>query len=206
MLEAFQDAPLRQRRGALGTAVFPGVTVTILFMKHVCMFIQRIKRRVSVKTGPLREAAFSHACRPCLALLPCPWGRPCQLLWPPGPPLGDAPHRRAWFQVVRTCQKRDRALECRPGALSGVGGGRVSICTPDGPHSTAASDNKTPPPEEEREQALSWRAVWAAPPEAGLGLSLGGGREAGGPAPEVGPGLGGLCTARGGGARSVLRY
>ena len=121
MFEAFQDAPLRQYRGALRAAVFPGVPVTILFMKHVCMFIQRIKRRVSVKTRPLREAAFSHACRPCLALLPCPWGRPCQLLWPPGPPLGDAPHRRAWFWVVRTCQKWDRALECWPGALSGVG-------------------------------------------------------------------------------------
>lgn len=89
------------------------------------------------------------------------------------------------------------------------GGGRVSICTPAGPHSAAASD-KTLPPEEEREQALGWRAVWAAHPEAGLGLTLGGGREAGGPAPEVepaaGPGLRGLCTAQGGGGRSVLRY
>ena len=174
---------------------------------HVC---SEDKAKGHCEDGPLREAAFSHACRLCLVLLPCPWGWPCQPPWPPGPLLRDTPHRRVWFRVVRTCQKRDRALECQPGALSGVGGGQVSICIPDGPHSTAASD-KMPPPEEEREQALGWRAVWAAPPEAGLGLSLGGGREAGGPAPEAEPagqwpGLRGLCTAQGGGGRSVLRY
>lgn len=85
---------------------------------HVC---SEDKAKGQCKDGPLREAAFSHACRPCPVLLPCPWGRPCQPPWPPGPPLSDTPHRRVWFRVVRTCQKRDRGLECWPGALSGVG-------------------------------------------------------------------------------------
>lgn len=61
--------------------------------------------------------------------------------------------------------------------------------------------NKMPPPEEEREQGLGWRAVWAASPEVGLGLSLDGRKEARSSDPQAGSAPPGV-----GGDRSVLRY
>lgn len=110
----------------------------------------------------------------------------------PGPPLRDASHRRGWFWVGRSCRKRDRALECRPGALRGGWG--VSASAPQMVPTPLLPLTKCRLPRR-REQSLGWRAVWAASPEVGLGLSLGGSKEAGSSDPQAGsapPGVGGV--------------
>ena len=80
-------------------------------------------------------------------------------------------------------------------AAPGPSGGRgVSASAPQMVPTPLLPLTKCRPPRR-REQSLGWRAVWAASPEVGLGLSLGGSKEAGSSDPQAGsapPGVEGV--------------